>query len=85
MTKLIQKYPFSIKAPKFSLLLPKDFKFLSVAFQADTPNFYVEVIDVGNREEVNFQLFGTGQEIPVAATWLTTFVFGPFVFHLFRV
>jgi len=83
-SKMINKYPFSMKAPKFTLLLPKDFKFLSVAFQGDTPNIWIETVEATVREEFNFQLFGTGQEIPLTAIWLTTFSFGPFVFHLYK-
>ena len=84
-SKIIQKHPFSIRDPKFTLLLPRDHKFLSVAFQGDTPNFWIETKDSCDRVEFNFQLFGTGQDIPISATYLTTFSFGPFVFHCYRV
>jgi hypothetical protein len=78
------KFPFSIKTPRFALSLPRDFKFLAVAFQDEQANVWIESVDPGNRVEVNFQLFGTGQDIPVTATYLTTFNFGPFTFHLYR-
>jgi hypothetical protein len=83
-TKVIHKYPFSMKTPKFGIRMPKDFKFLSVQFQDDVPSIWVECCEVSVREEFNFQIFGTGQDIPMSATYLTTFTFGPWVSHLYR-
>jgi hypothetical protein len=84
-TKRVFKYPFSMLSPKFSLFLPKDFKFLTVAFQGDTPNLWAEVTDLTTTEEFHFQVFGTGHDIPVDDIWLGTFYFGPYVYHLYQI
>lgn len=84
--KTIYNFPFSIKSPKFSILLQKEWKFLDVVvLDEEKPKLYAEVRDGMAKEQVNFQLFGTGQDIPLSATYLTTFSVGPFVFHLYRI
>lgn len=81
--KTVYKYPFSLKASKFTLLLPNNWKFLSVMFQDEKPQLWAEVLDGVAKSEVNFAIYGTGQEIPMSANYLTTFMVGPFVFHLY--
>lgn len=83
--KTVYKYGFSMKTSKFSLLLPVGFKFLSVMFQDEKPQMWCEVVDGVTKEQYDFALFGTGQEIPISAEYLTTFSVGPFIFHLYRV
>lgn len=82
--KTVYKYPFSIGKPKFSLNLPVGWKFLSVLFLDEKPQLWAEVADGVARQDYKFELYGTGQEIPDTAEYLTTFSVGPFIFHLYR-
>lgn len=83
MSKTVYKYPIPIKTQKFSLLLPKGWKFLSAMIQNDQPFLWAEVVDGVERIEQEFSMYGTGQEIPNNAAYLTTFSIGPFVMHLY--
>lgn len=83
-TKTVHKFPFSIKQPKFNCVLPVGFKFLDVTvLDEERPHFWIECAEGVERKQFNFQLFGTGQEIPMSATYMTTFTIGPFAFHLY--
>ena len=84
MSKTVYKYPLPLRDSKFSLVLPENFKFLCVMFQNELPFMWAEVAEEVSKTEFQFQLFGTGQEIPESATYLTTYSIGPFVLHLYR-
>jgi hypothetical protein len=82
--KTAYKYPVPRRSPKFSLHLPKDFKFLRIHFQGEDLQFWAEVVPEKVSDQVDFQVFGTGHEIPDHAKYLQTFDDGPFVFHLYQ-
>ncbi len=77
------KYPIPKRSAKFSLMLPIGFKFLRVNPQGEELMLWAEVKDVASTQ-VDFQVFGTGHEIPDEAKYLTTYDDGPFVFHLYQ-
>lgn len=87
MKKVVYKYPLPARSKTFGLVLPKNFKFLRVDFQGPSHSLqmWCEVVREEPTETFNFEVFGTGQEIPLGALYLTTFDDGPFVFHLYRV
>lgn len=82
--KKVYKYPIPRANAKFSVMLPMGFKFLRVSFQAEQLFMWCEVTDGNLASQVNFQLFGTGQELNPNGRYLTTFDDGPFVFHLYQ-
>jgi hypothetical protein len=82
--KTVYKWPIPMQERTFTLDLPKGWKFLSLMLQGDRPHVWLEVQDGIAREEFDFGLYGTGHEIPLSATYLASFQFGPFVFHLYR-
>jgi len=81
--KTIYNHPIPIEEEKFSLDLQDGWKFLCVAFRQDKPFMWVEVRDFTPKTQHNFQLFGTGQDIPDDARYLATYKLGPFVLHLY--
>ena len=81
--KMVYKYPYFLEQKKFSLQLPKDWKFLTVKPEGEKIFLWAEVKDGMMKEDVNFEVFGTGQEIPLTAEYLTTYSVGPFNFHLY--
>lgn len=82
--KSIYKYPIPIKAQKFPMLLPKNFKFLKAGLQNEAVFMWAEVVDGDPKEEFSFGVFGTGQEINNSAKYLATYEIGPFVLHLYQ-
>ena len=87
-TKAVYKFPIPMKGSCFSLMLPKGWKFLSVIVNDNPcgvrPHLWAECVDGMAKEQVDFALFGTGQEIPMTATYLTSYVVGPFNYHLYK-
>ena len=84
MARIIYKYPFPIQA-SFSLDLPLGAKILHVAMQGDQPCIWAEF----NKQEVmvnqrDFQVVGTGFDIPYNLTYLATLQTPPFVWHLYE-
>ena len=82
--KRVYKYPIPTRKSKFSLLLPEGFKFLRVSFQAEQLQLWAEVMDGAKTIQLDFQVFGTGHDIPPGSKYLTTYDDGPFVFHLYQ-
>lgn len=83
--KTVYKYPVPRAAKTFSIILPVNFRFLRVHFQEDNIFLWAEVVKDTQTKQFDFQVFGTGQDIPDSAKYLTTYDDGPFVFHLFQV
>lgn len=81
--KTIYNHQIPIEEEKFSLDLQGGWKFLCVAFKQDKPHMWVEVRDFAPKTQINFQIFGTGQDIPEDAIYLTTYKIGPFTMHLY--
>lgn len=82
--KTVYKYPLPLKSAKFPMLLPQGFKFLKAGIQNEAAFMWAEVVDGDSKKEFNFGLYGTGQEIPISAKYLTTYELGPFVLHLYQ-
>lgn len=82
--KLVYKYPYFLKNKKFSLQLPLGWEFLTCMVEDEKIYLWAEVREGVEKEEVNFEVFGTGQEIPLSAKYLTTYSVGPLNFHLYR-
>ncbi len=81
----VYKYPIpSATKNKFSVALPVMYKFLRVSFQETQLHMWCEVEPDSKTEIVEFQCYGTGQDIAANAFHLTTYDMGPFVFHLYR-
>lgn len=81
--KLVYKYPYFLNDKKFSLMLPVGWKFLTVNMANETLFLWAEVREGMALREHKFEVFGTGQEIPLTAEYLTTYSVGPFNFHLY--
>lgn len=81
--KMVYKFPYSIKQKRFTLSLSKSWKFVAATISDERPCFWAEVVDGEQKSDFNFEVFGTGQEIPLSAIHLTTYEIGPFVFHLY--
>ena len=81
--KLVYKYPYFLKQKKFTLQLPVGWKFLTVMVENEKLFLWAEVRDGVAKENVDFEVFGTGQEIPLTAEYLYTYTVGPFNFHLY--
>jgi len=83
--KRVFKYPIpSAHKGKFTVPLPEGFKFLRVSFQEIQLQMWCEVPDGAKTVTVDFQTYGTGQDIAPGAKYLTTYDMGPFVFHLYQ-
>lgn len=82
--KTVYKYPVPRRSKKFSIMLPIGWKFLRVHFQGEQLQLWAEVNPEVVTKQVDFEVFGTGHEIPMSANWLATYDDGPFVFHLFQ-
>ncbi len=82
--KTIYKYPVDMSGHMFSILLPKDFKFLRISLQNDKPFIWCEIEKDADKVKTDFRLFGTGQDIPGSANYLGTYDYGPLVLHLYR-
>lgn len=85
MSRTLFKYPIPRNRPKFSVLLPVGFRFARVNFQGEQLMMWADVDRDAKQEQYDFQCFGTGQDIPEHAKYLTSYDDGPFVFHLFQV
>lgn len=83
--KRVYKYPVPMRSTKFSIPLPRSFKFLRIGFQADILQMWAEVSPEEPKLPIDFQVFGTGQDMPDGLKYLATYDNGPFVLHLFQV
>jgi hypothetical protein len=81
--KTVYKYPIPITSEKFSLQLPFGFKVLRIGFQNEKLFMWVEVNKDNHPVETRFLIFGTGQDIPSGANYLSTYEIGPLVFHIY--
>jgi len=81
--KFVYKYFFYLKNTKFSLSLPVGWKFLYLRPEDEKIFIWTEVREGAPTETAHFQVFGTGQEIPLSAEYLTSYSVGPFNFHLY--
>lgn len=79
------KYPVPLRSAKFTLQLPRTFKFIRVGYQADQLFMWLEVVEDSPKIKIDFQVFGTGHDIPDGPVHLTTYDNGPFVLHLYQV
>lgn len=82
--KTVFKYPIPRAKPKFSLMLPRGFSPLRVDFQGDSLFLWACVMKDSLQVQVDFEVFGTGQDIPMKACYVATYFDGPFVFHMFQ-
>lgn len=82
--KTVFKYPIPATSKSFSEVLPRGFKFLRMLTQNGTMCMWLEVDKDAIKDQINFELFGTGQDIPVHAKYLSTYDVGPFVLHLYQ-
>jgi hypothetical protein len=82
--RTIYKYPVQRNEQFFSMMVPKDFKFLRIAWQNERLFLWAEITKDSDPVEQKFALFGTGQDIKPGLTYLATYDDGPFVFHLYR-
>ncbi len=85
MEKRVFKYPIPSTAKTFTLLLPGGAKFLTMTWQRDQLMAWFEVQDSARVVERKFESFGTGQEIPDSYKYVSTFMHGPFVFHVYEI
>lgn len=82
--KIVYKYAVPASQHVFSMSLPKNFKTLRVAYQNERLCMWCEVDPKAEKVETKFSIFGTGQDIPDSAVYVTTWDSGPFVWHLYR-
>lgn len=68
---------------KFSLILPEGFRITKTGFQNESLFLWAEVNRDAAKREYNFAVYGTGQDIPDQAEYISTYEIGPFVFHLY--
>lgn len=83
MSQTVFKYDMPIQKAKYQLLLPRGFKFLRVGFQNEKLFMWAQVTKDIGAELYDFVVVGTGHEVPAGAKYLTTYDYGPYVFHLY--
>lgn len=79
----VYKYPVPRRSAKFPVLLPANFRFLRIGFQAEELFMWAEVLPDTVQVVHNFIVVGTGHDIPIGAKYVTTYDDGPFVFHVY--
>jgi len=82
--KTVYKYPVPMTSQAFELPLPVGFKFLRIGAQNNNMFVWLEVKKDTPQNVYKFCLYGTGQDIPDSAEYLSTFDSGPFVIHLYK-
>lgn len=88
--RTIHKHEVSID--RFTLFLPKEWKFLHLDIQGNTPFMWVEVETDKDKQGFNFVVVGTGWDIDEIklnadeySCHLGTYLQGPWVWHLYQI
>lgn len=84
MIKRCYKYPVNYKSKSFSIMLPLGAQFLRVNWQGPDLFAWYLVNTDSPQIQKNFNLYGTGHDVPSGDVWVTTFDNGPFVLHMFE-
>ncbi len=92
MERTIYKYeiPLSPLPSKFSIDIPKGAEVLTAQLQNGVPQLWALVSPDNEKEERNFEIFGTGHDVPVGMgierKYISTYqaIEGLLVFHFFE-
>lgn len=79
----ILKFEIPLIEDKFTLNLPARWRFLSFQVQDRKPMIWIGGDFDKEKVEVQFQIVGTGDEMPENSDYLGTIQMPPFVWHLF--
>jgi hypothetical protein len=78
--KTIWKFEVGIQVPKFRLDLPMDARVVKV----DHGYMWIEgTFNAANGQHVEFQIIGTGHEVPAGFDYAGTYFATPYVWHVY--
>lgn len=69
---------------KFTLNIPVDYVILAVQLQDSYPQMWINVNPENPSQPVEFEVVGTGRDVPANSHYRGTWQEGQFVWHLFQ-